>query len=403
MHGEKRLLIVARRFWPCTNDSALRLRRITETLVREGWQITVLTPRWHSNWPTRVTLNGTSVVRVDAPPVTALRQIRYQQHLKQWAAQNANSFDVVYCDQADWDADAVLSCLNSSSQVKLVRLDIGELETCCADTIHRACSRASRVLVLSQLAHQRAVAMGLANSQLLRVWDWSVPRIDRSHAACREARQILSETNGDLFLSRGERVIVVPGELSSRWRIELIIRSMGAFLERQPGIRLWILGGNAERKFALDAIVDMLRDFGIHRIVSLPGTFTSIDTVLQAADCCLFPGRGCGCDYLIPTCVASGIPILAARTSELDSQLGPAASNMCFEPESASDLLQKVRHWWERPSEFSEAAQSALRFSRRQLSTATPDTIQALRMHVAGHSLSDIPNVSAHDRLRPAQ
>jgi len=311
----------------------------------------------------------------------------------------SSEFDAVYCDQADGDAETVLNSWPNPKQSLVVRLDPDESDTEYPMTFLKACSRATTLVVPTQMAHRRAISLGLPSDLLVRSTDWQVTPVERNASTFREARRILGDANADLGLHQRDRLIVVPGELTSPWRIDFLIRSIGNWIDEQPGIRLWILGGGSGR----EETYHLLKDFGIHRLVALPGNFTSLDTVLQAADLCLFPGHGCGRGYLIPTCIMSGIPILAAHSVELEHHMGQSASRLCFARDSAEDLLQRLRRWWDSPDELQEEVRIAQRFLRRQLGVLPLDAGISARWRLDASAPQPGATQVVHSRLRPAQ
>lgn len=223
-------------------------------------------------------------------------------------------------------------------------------------TIREVCIRATRTLAPSQTAHQQLIALGVPPDRIARCSDWHVPMLDRSYTARREARRMLAEINCDLVLHPRDQLIVIPSDLSKLWNIDFAIGALWRLLDDRPGLRMWILGDGPKR----EKIYNELKKNGVHRIVALPGVYTSVDSLLQAADLCLFPGRGCGLRYLLPTCIASGIPSLAARSPEIASQLGPsnhgAISDLSFEPRSDADLVRCTVQWLEQPKKIQQAA-----------------------------------------------
>ncbi len=366
MQGVKRLLIVTRRFWPCTNDTTLRLRHFCSRLCAEQWIPTILTTRWHTSWPCKVTVGGTQVVRLDQPPASRVREVRYRENVHHWLSSYADQFDAVFCDRVDQESDLVADFLSRSSlRIKpplVVRFDPSELDSSRTDICLKTCCQATTVVVPTQTAHQHAVGMGIDASRLVRMSDWMVPSLDRSVGARKRAREMLAGTNADLTLHRNGRLLVVPGDFTDRWEVDFLIRALWHLVDKTPSLHVWILGDGPERERAYE----LLQHFGIHRIVAMPGMFTCFDAVLQAADICLFPGVGCGSSYLIPTCVKSGLPILAARTSDLESQLGPGVTAVTFLPASTEALRHKVENWLDAPAELEEACREIQRFVRRQ-------------------------------------
>jgi glycosyltransferase involved in cell wall biosynthesis len=292
-----------------------------------------------------------------------MRQLRFLQNLKGWITQHSSRFDAVYCDQADADAVTVLSALNQPKPASVVRFDPEEITDVYAEHLDQACGQATTIVVPTLGAHQRAIALGLPRELLVRSSDWSVSPVDRSLHTCREARRMLAEVSTDLALQKNERLIVVPGDMTPPWKIPFLITAIGRLIDQHPGLRLWVLGGDVGR----ESVYAQLQDIGIHRVVALPGIFTSMDAVLQAADLCVFPGYGCGRGYLIPMCLLSGIPFLAVQSPELQHQLGASASKLCFARDSKEELSQKVRGWWTAPDELQQEIQAAQRQLRRQL------------------------------------
>jgi glycosyltransferase involved in cell wall biosynthesis len=156
---------------------------------------------------------------------------------------------------------------------------------------------------------------------------------------------ILANINHDLFVRSHDKVLVCPGELTREWGVDLLINALATLLEEQRSVKLWILGDSVER----GRIYEALQFHSLHRIVIMPGAFTDVDQVLQAADMCLFPASGCGLGWLLPTCVASSIPVLAADSPELRGEFGPLADQICFRANDPRDLEVRVRRWIRNP------------------------------------------------------
>lgn len=327
-----------------------------------------------------------------------MRQLRFLQNLKGWITEPSRGFDAIYCDQADADADTVLGALPEPKPMTVVRFDPEEAADVNPEYFQKACGQATTIIVPTPWAHQRAIALGLPRDLLVRSSDWSVSPVDRNLYTYREARRMLAEVNTDLALQQNERLIVVPGDMYHRWKIPFLITAIGRLIDQHPGLRLWVLGGNTGR----ESVYSLLQDFGIHRVVALPGMFTSVDTVLQAADLCLFPGSGCGRSFLIPTCLWSGIPFLAVQSPELERQLGPCVSKLCFARDSREDLYQKVRSWWNAPAELQQEVQAAQRLVRRQLGASLHASSLTAKWRLVSSTASTSPPEARNSQSRPA-
>lgn len=393
-----RILIVTRRYWPDTDDLSLFLSALANRLKKSSLrraancQLVVVTPRWHRSWPTRIQVEEIPVVRLDPPPISALREKRYVRSLAKFFADSGSEFDAVVCGQSDWDALQAVQSMASQNIPVFVRFEPNDLAM---DGLQfdrwnfrtspalQACRKASVVIVTSQAAHQQIVACGIPAEKVVRYPIWRTPPIDRSQSAQVAARNALKDVNYELMTDSRTRVLLVPGALTAAWGIEYLIDSIWPLLDGNPSLKLWLLGDGPLR----DRIYRQLKYHGVHRSTVMPGIFSSLEPVLQAADACLFPKVGCGMSWLLPTCMASGIPVLAARTQELVSLWGPAARHLTFDSDSSDNLRSELTKYLEDYDLWLEKTREASRFVRLQ----TWETDVHRPMHDARpHSLPDI-------------
>ncbi len=360
MKTRRRVLVVARHFWPTTNDDALRLYHWTQYLRGQGSEVTVATPRWHATWPQHIMCDGVSVRRLDYPPTRTLRLSSYARQLCQWLAREAGQFDLVYCDSPDPDA---ASLLNHVAQLQGAPLVV-RYQATADDSKSRAktvdvCRRASLVLVNSPLAEQQLLAEGLDRNCILRATQIHGSSFDRAPEARRAARQVLAEANHDLFARSQDRVLVCPGEMTRAWGIPQLIQELSPLIEEHRGLRVWILGDSRERP----AIYEMLRYEGLHRLVAMPGIFTDLEEVLQAADLCVFPAAGLGLGWLLPTCIASSIPVLVSDSCEARRMLGDQASELTVQFDLPRELRGRVAQWLNSPARLSQSIATVRKYS----------------------------------------
>ena len=364
--------ILARRYWPSICDASLRLANLTKSLRWSGLKVCVGTPRWHSSWPKQVTVEEVPVSRLEHPPSNQLRQSHYRRSIATWLDQNARDYAWIYCDEPGLDALAVLRhpvVIHKKIPV-VVRFDPLEISSSLptpepfqpSQSIIDSCAIADRVIVPHPSAQQILLRHGISPQRISVCSDWGVRAIDRTSADIRTARKALADINSDLNLRSHERLIVVPGELTPHWKLSSLIQSITPLLDRMNHVRLWLHGEGLER----ERLYEQLQFFGHHRTVIMPGVVTSIDTLLQAADLCLFPSSSVGLSWLVPSCLISGIPTLVARSSELNWHLGLLAAAIDFEAESSSSLLERIEHWTRSPEELTAACRSAGQLIRRQ-------------------------------------
>ncbi|MDX1927220.1 MAG: glycosyltransferase family 4 protein [Pirellulaceae bacterium] len=353
-----RVLVVTRRFWPSCSDSTQRLMSWAKSLQSRGASLTVLTPRWHSTWSTRIDFCEMPVHRLEYAPTNPMRSARYSRGLSDWVSKHCSNFDVIYCDAADLEAQIILTQVPGLHRPPVViRFDPLELGdgsdprwqpgTRTLD----ACRRASIVVAPRADAHQRLRAAGIQDTKIERIPDISTPiiRTDMVRAAARNA---LADINHDLFVRSTDRVVVCPLELTRKSGVEFLIRAIGPLVQDHRALRVWLLGDSAER----GRFYDQLRYNGWHNLIAMPGAFEDLDEVLRVADMCIIPARGHGLGWLIPKCAASSVPFLTPDSPELRSMVdSEPTSQLTFRDGDVESLREKISQWLHSPIPFRQA------------------------------------------------
>ena len=383
-----KVLIIKRHFWPYMSDATLRILDWCERLRRLGASATVLTDRPHPEWPARIILDRLPVVRLDSGSANPLRNHRFGRHFKRWMQAAYGEYDLVYFDDITADTASYLENFSGSTAPPVaVRFDgvvesprgavnwsIGGGRT--MKLLSDVCQRAAGVVVPSSLAHQCLLSQGLSAVQVLRMEAPLAGAIDRSIGARRAARHLLGEASHDLVSKSTDMVVLVPGELTEQWNVDVLVQAAGRLTEQYRNLRVWILGDGPSR----GRRYDYLRQHGWHYSIIYPGIFTDIVPLLQAADLCVFPGAAAGHSWLLPTCAASAIPSLVARSKQANSICGPHLSELGFEAGNCDELRQKLIDWLQRPGRLEHATGQLQNRILSQQPQCTSECIQFLAM-----------------------
>jgi glycosyltransferase involved in cell wall biosynthesis len=280
--------------------------------------------------------------------------------LSQWLSQHLSQFDLVYCDHPDNDAAAVIQLLSQvPARPLVVRYEpVPEGGSPSRKTVD-ICRRANKVLASSVVAEQQLIAAGVHRASIQRSGQAAGNYYERNLESRRAARQILGDANHDLFARSHDQVLVCPGELNSAWRIAEFIRELAPIIEAHRCLRVWILGDSRERP----ALYELLRHEGLHRLVAMPGIFTDLQEIFQAADLCVFPAPGRGLGWLLPTCIASAVPVLVADCPDARRLLGDQSEQFIVRTDLAGDLRRQVTLWLHQPTKLTHAISQVRRSS----------------------------------------
>ncbi len=362
MTGAPRVLIVSRRFWPICSDSTQRLLSWASALATHCSRVSVLSARWHNSWSPRIDVREMEVHRIELAPLNPLRTARYTRALVEWVSNHISEFDVIYCDAAELEAQAILSQVkNLQRPPVIVRFD--PLELALGNEVRwqpsaltlEACRRADYVIAPRADALQRLKAAGILDHKIVRISD-AQTAVTRTEAVRSAARKALADINHDLFVRGTDRVVVCPGELTQRGGVELLIRAIGPLVQDNRGLRVWLLGDSSERA----RLYEQLRYNGWHNLIAMPGAFEDLEEVLRVADLCVIPARGQGLGWLLPKCVTSFIPLLVADGVELQSFFAVEPhSPLVFRDGSVENLREKLIRWLNEPQALRHASAQA--------------------------------------------
>ncbi len=96
-----RVQIVARNYWPISDEPSLRLMHTLDAWNSIGIVSKVLTTRWNSQWPDRAFLRSVLVERLLPAQTSSWNESHFQRNVTKWLVQHADSYDALYVDSSD--------------------------------------------------------------------------------------------------------------------------------------------------------------------------------------------------------------------------------------------------------------------------------------------------------------
>jgi len=206
----------------------------------------------------------------------------------------------------------------------------------------------------------------------------AVPSI--SSASARDAARVaLASANYDLVTANNAQVALAVGRLDAAHRFGDLVRAWRIVTARRPEARLWIVGDGPDREALYRQIGDLDQRFR----AMLPGTFDSLDELLQASDMLLVPAPHAAPPQVMLQAQAFGLPIIAADTPAIRTQIAHEQSGVIYPQGDIKALASAVCGLIERPGTaitFGSAARTAAQ------SRPTPaDEAQAYVDLIRGH------------------
>jgi glycosyltransferase involved in cell wall biosynthesis len=295
--------------------------------------VEVLTPRYSSTWPEKLSLREIAVHRPAVAPRSDWSLGRYVRHLTQWLRSDASSFDVLLVDAIRDEALAAIEYARSSGCSTIVRCggwgEHSDTQWWASSRNARRCGSmgklADAVVAKSAVCQRALLADGYKADQVHRIDDGFAASPARIAASRSQARRSLAMLSSDLATKQDTPVVLCASRMTREGGVNLLVRGAGQLVLKYPDLSIWFIGDGPHR----DWIYESLRGDGLRASIAMPGTFCDPSDLLSAADVFVQPDDD-GLEAMLPAAVAAELPIVTVDTNSTRSVLGrsPEASEL---------------------------------------------------------------------------
>ncbi len=310
-----RLALVTRRFWPLVGGAERAMGNLAVELAARGVQVTLLTARWHAQWPAELTFGEVPVVRLPNPALRFWGTLRYMRALGRWLRGHGGTCDAVCVSMLKHDAYATIRSVRGRVPVVL-RAEGGgrsgdclwQLDAVFGRRIKRACMKAAALVAPSRAIERELKAAGYPRDRIHYIPNGvSIPP-PRSVQSRRDARSALGALHPVLRLPESAPLAVYTGRLHPAKGLSDLIAAWDRVRADWPSARLCLAGEGPMRAALHDEIES--RNLGGH--VLLAGTFDNVDGLLAAADLFVLPSLEEGMSLSLLEAMAAAVPAVAS-------------------------------------------------------------------------------------------
>lgn len=365
-----RLLMVTSRYWPLVGDTEQITARLADGFSERECDVTVLTAKWHADWPATVMHRLINVVRVSHSPRGGWNTLRYMRALSRWLRQHGGDFDLAYVMNLKHDAYAVVGAARAVGLPVVLRARRAGPTSDCAwqatarfgNRIRRRCQAAQAFVASTPVGADQLQVAGYSAAE--RINDGCEEAPLRSAAERFNARAALADINHDLAVAEYAPVAVCVERLTKGRGLPELVHSWVPVAQRWPGAKLWLIGDGPLR----DTLYEQIVDLGLHHQVYMPGSFDDLHEVYQAADVFISPSPNFGATQALLDAMASGLPILAADTPDMRGIIEDGVQGRLLVSGDTDALATVVQQMAESPGVGSQMGLAA----RRRASEAFP-------------------------------
>ncbi|HEX7447036.1 MAG TPA: glycosyltransferase family 4 protein [Pirellulales bacterium] len=310
-----RLVLITRRFWPLVGGAEMVAARLAAGLQARGAGTTILTARWHRQWPAEIEHHGVRVVRLDNPRLRGWGTLRYMQSVTRWLKEHRASFDLAYVSMLKHDAYAAVTAGRRERFPVVLRAEgagvtgdcYWQLEANCGLRIKRRCFQADAFLAPSPAIERELIAAGY-DRQRIHYLPNGVPMPEDGDANSRvQSRADLAAAEPSLVHDTDAPLVVYTGRLHPMKGLEYLLGAWPEVLRRVSRARLWIVGDGPDRW----RLMGLIETMGLSTSVRLVGPFDDVEEFLRAADVFVLPSLEEGMSLALLEAMAMGLPVVA--------------------------------------------------------------------------------------------
>ena len=308
-------MLITRRFWPLVGGAERAMANLAAEMAARGLDVTVLTARWHPDWPARISYRGVPVVRLPQTSVRLWGTVRYMQSLGRWLRANDGRYDVVCVSMLKHDAFTAIRAVGGRVPVVLRAAGAGQSGDCvwqldarCGRRIKRGCMQADALVGPSRAVERELIAAGYPRDRVHWLAN-GVPIPEEAGTSEKAtARAALAGANPALDCPIAAPLALYTGRLDRAKGLSTLVAAWQGVLARRPDAQLWLAGEGPYRATLEDEIASRNLD---GRVV-LAGVFDSVDELLRAADLFVLPSLEEGMSVALLEAMAAGLPIVAS-------------------------------------------------------------------------------------------
>lgn len=310
-----RVVLLTRRFWPLVGGAEIMAARLAAGLQERGAATTILTARWHEEWPAEIEQHGVRVLRLAHPRRRVWGTWRYMQAVHRWLARHRARFDLVYVSMLKHDAYAAITAARQGRFPVVLRAEGAgitgdchwQLEANCGARIKRRCQKADAFIAPSPAIERELIVSGYSRGRIHYIPNGVAIHESRDPVRRAQARGDLAEADASLAIGDAP-LVVYTGRLHKMKGLEYLIRAWPSVLAHLPDARLWLVGDGPQRA----ELTNLVGELGLWGLVYIAGPFDDVEEFLQAADLFVLPSLEEGMSLALLEAMASGLPVIAS-------------------------------------------------------------------------------------------
>jgi len=316
----------------------------------DGWrtrgiEATVLTARWHSQWPEKAMLRESPLHRLLPSPRSNWNESQFQKNVVAWIVRHLDEFDAIYVDRADGLLGAIGAKSAKWNKPLITRFSLeGEIEGIARNQLvspvmaAEACRRADGVVVPNSFAQRVLLSHGFDDRKIMNIADTVGICVPRDLESRNRAASALFDVSSDFVIPGRTDLLLHLGNADSK-SLVTATRTVCDLLDQGASLRMWIINPG----LATQAVYDQVKNRGWHREILLFDAFDDLEELVAVADLAIVSNPDTTLQFSVPLMINSELPMVIAESVE-SKNLHPETPLMKYY-DSQESLQRQLKDW----------------------------------------------------------
>ncbi len=337
-----RVLMVTERYLPIWGGAENQLKQLIPRLTARGCEVSVVTRRYHANWPKEESLDGVHVIRLGVPGTGAFQTLFFSVSLAIYILRSRHNIDILHSHGAV-NMGALCSWLGRLLGLKNVAkiASAGRIPTFSGSWLKRivlkSFQRSNAIISMTEEIDAELAAQATPPAAIVRITNG----VDAGRF-CKSERNLRDAWRREHGLSTDAQVILFSSRLVFGKGLDILLQAWARVATQYPRVHLFILGDGSDQLDSIEiSMKAKVKAESLER-VTFKGAVTDPEKYLGVADIFVFPSRQEGFPNALMEALSAGLAVVASDIGGVLPLIDNNRTGVLFASEDSGDLATKL-------------------------------------------------------------
>ena len=337
-----KILMVTEIYLPIWGGAENQLRQLIPHLVERGCQVSIVTRRWHGDWPTEDVIDAVKVSRLGIPGRSVFATIMFTLSLLKFVVSKREQIDIIHSHGAvNMGAICSVMALMSGKRNVAKIATAGKIgphsKGFVGAIILGLFKKSGAIISMTNEIDHELYGIGAKTEKIHRITNGV--DVQRFHPGDSEEKQLWRQQHD---LEKDAVIVLFSSRLVYRKGLDVLLEAWPAVVSVHSRAHLVIVGSGEDQSDSTEQEMRALvRDRKIPHVLFY-GAVEQPESLLKVADVFVFPSRKEGFPNALMEAMAAGLPVLASDIGGVRPLIENGKTGFIFSCGNSAELGEKL-------------------------------------------------------------